>query len=117
MGRCAAMRLAPHSSAVSGVNIVSLTQIQPILDTLESMVVIAAVIMGGVWSLFIFRILRRRERARLELVEIEKRLHERAVIQLNITAKQEWISDQSGFYISAAVEVLNSGNRDRKSVV
>jgi hypothetical protein len=89
----------------------SWAQILPIFEAVENLIVSAAVIVGGVWALLMFRMLRQRERARLELDAIQKTLLERAVVRFNITTKQEWIPGLSGFFISVVVEAINNGNR------
>jgi hypothetical protein len=81
------------------------TSFKDIASGIQSFVIVAAVLFGGVWSLYTFRALAARERAKADLFR-------QAVLNIRVKATQIRPPNQNGLYVSALATVINSGNRN-----
>jgi hypothetical protein len=71
----------------------------------QSLIIAAAVIFGGIWTLYIFRSLGAKTKADMELFR-------QGVINIEISAAQIAIPGERGLYITAVATLTNSGNRN-----
>jgi hypothetical protein len=101
----------------------------------ESIITSLALIFGGLWALYTFRVLNQIVRGRLEtqklqferdkleietrktqveLQQLELQTKTQAVIQITIEASQQSLPNDSSRYVSAVVEIENKGNRNTR---
>jgi hypothetical protein len=72
---------------------------------IQSIGVTLAVIVGSIWSVYTFSVLRLRKKAEAELFE-------QAVLDITVDAKQEHLPGNQQYYIAAVATVVNKGNRN-----
>jgi hypothetical protein len=105
------------------------------MSGVESIITSLALIIGGLWALYTFRVLNQITRGRLEtqkmqferdkmeieirktqkeLQQLELQAKTQAVIQITIEASQQSLPDDSSLYVSAIVEIENKGNRNTR---
>jgi hypothetical protein len=113
----------------------TLTSLEALMKVVESLIKSLAIVGAGVWSLYLYRVLRQRTRSQLELqkiqIEREKTDFEirkiqaelerialeskkQAVLQITIIASQLSLPNDSSKYISAIVEIENKGTRNTR---
>jgi hypothetical protein len=74
-------------------------------DSVQSIFVAIAVLIGGIWTLFTYTILGTRVRA-------ERDLFEQAVVNVAIKVEQVWIPGDANLYLAAVATLTNTGNRN-----
>lgn len=105
------------------------------MSGVESTITSLALIIGGLWALYTFRVLNQITRGRLEtqkmqlerdkmeieirktqmeLQQLELQAKTQAVIQISIEASQQSLPNDSSLYVSAIVEIENKGNRNTR---
>jgi hypothetical protein len=82
-----------------------------IASGIQSLVVAAAALAGGVWALYRFGSLKEVEKARAELERVGKSLLERGIFDIQVKAKQLSAVANSHCYVVVNAVVHNSGNR------
>jgi hypothetical protein len=90
----------------------SLADFKDLMAVVQSLILTLAIMVGGVWSLYIFIRLRYIEKAKAELRELEQKTREHAVIEVNLEAVQLDTGDGGPRVISATAVLKNSGNRN-----
>ncbi len=89
----------------------TVTLIALVLSGIESLVVVLAIIFGGIWTLIIFGPFQQVRRAKAELTAIEQKIKEQAVIHITIDAVQASLPNDPSFFISITVNLYNEGTR------
>jgi hypothetical protein len=82
-----------------------------IAEGLQSITLVIAIVIGGIWTV----ILGAKEKAALDLAK-ERAEQERLAnygLDITVEAKQEQLTDNQGFYISALVKITNKGLHNR----
>jgi hypothetical protein len=74
-------------------------------EGIQSIVVSAAVVIGGIWTLYTFSALKTKKRAETELFE-------QAVLDIDVNASQQRFDNSDGLYIGIVVGIINKGNRN-----
>src|SRR5882757_2985695 len=78
----------------------------------QSCVIAVSVVIGGIWTYYLFKALNAKGRAIAELHELELRDREQGVIDIEISAKQVAIPGGTGRDIAIDIKVKNLGNRN-----
>ncbi len=78
----------------------------------QSIILAVAVLVGGIWTVYLFRILDTKGRALAERHAFELRDREQGVINIDISAKQVSIPGDKGRNIYIDIQVKNLGNRN-----
>ena len=79
---------------------------------LQSIVLVIAVIVGGVWALYRFFSLKSIETAKAELIKIKQELTSQAILEIELVATSLEISNGVANYINVLVKVKNCGNKE-----
>ncbi len=90
----------------------NLDKFKSILEIVQLIAVITAILIGGGWTLYTFISLEAVNKAKIELEEMKHKLIRRAVLDINLVAENETKKDQAEYYISATVTVANKGTRE-----
>lgn len=86
-------------------------QISQIASAAESFAVAAAVILGGIWTLFTFGKLGATKRAKFELAELQQKLSRSAQLNIDIRGWQVLDPSDGSFLLFAHVTIENVGTR------
>jgi hypothetical protein len=78
----------------------------------QDTIISIAVIIGGIWTVFLFRVLRVKKKAEVELAELQHRLSFKPLINISLRAEAFPAAVGDGFVISADVTIDNAGSRD-----
>jgi len=104
----------------------NLTELESLLSGIQSLILSIGILVGGVWSIFLFRLFNQSKRAELELLdiqqniqrqelqslEIQQNIQRQGVITLSIRAKQpKPFKNECGYYISVEVQISNIGSQ------
>jgi hypothetical protein len=90
----------------------SIKDFADLMQAVRDIATILAVIAGGIWSLFTFNALRIRQKARAEVQELERKLKQQAVVDINIDANQLRLPGDRSLYVEIVVSIKNVGNRN-----
>lgn len=85
-----------------------------IASGLQSIFIIITFAIGGIWTIYTFDVLSARDRAKVELKEIEKNLHQQAVVNVDLSIKQVDLSIDNKRYINITANIENTGNRSTR---
>ena len=83
---------------------------------LQSLAVVVALIIGGVWTFFVFRAQLSISRARASLDKLNRELERSSAIGIQISAQQLCIPEDKDRYVLATVTITNRGNRNTRLV-
>jgi len=78
---------------------------------IQSIAVTIAIIVGGIWTVITFDMLGQVDRARVELVHLNRELQEQAVPNIQIQAIQLFLPHDSAKYVHTIVTIENRGNK------
>jgi hypothetical protein len=78
---------------------------------IQSVVITVAVVIGGIWALYRFSTLKEIARAKAELQEIQKRLFERGILDIQVQENEIGHMGESIHYVKMDVTIHNTGNR------
>ena len=84
-----------------------------IASGVQSLVIALGVLIGGVWTLYLFTSLNTRARALAEFEELKRKNHQ-GVITIDIKAEQEDIPDDKGRSIKINIQATNLGDSNSK---
>ncbi|MEM9824894.1 MAG: hypothetical protein AAF985_27670, partial [Bacteroidota bacterium] len=90
----------------------TLEEIELLVNIIQGVALIFAIIVGGGWTLFTFIRLQSVSIAKAELVEAQRNAELRSVLQWDIEAYQVPSRDDRSFYITVDVKAENLGNKD-----
>ena len=74
--------------------------------------IVFAILIGGVWTLYTFRSLKERRSVELNQRELERKLLQQALVDVEIEASQQTIPNDATRYVEVLVKLRNEGNRD-----
>ena len=83
-----------------------------IAEAIQALAVTAAILTGGVWSLFTFRALQSRRRAQLELDENESRIRGMAVVNLSLEVEPLKSPAPNNHLLRISATIHNCGSRN-----
>ena len=81
-------------------------------EAIKNIVFAAAVVIGGVWTLYTFWSLQSSNRATAELEELNSRIFRQPVLQIDFNIKQESLANDANNYLSGYVNIKNVGKRN-----
>lgn len=86
-------------------------QFKDLAAGLESLIIAAGVVIGGLWARFQFRALKSMELANANLAQEIKRLREAGTLTITINVSQLPVADSPLYFILAEIVLANTGNR------
>lgn len=81
-----------------------------IADGIHNIVIVIALIVGGIWTLWTFSSLGERQKAQDERQKAQDELFKQAVLDIILDCKQEQLNNED--YIHANVKIVNHGKRN-----
>ena len=90
---------------------VDLQQINDVAALIQKSLISVAVLIGGGWTVFTFRALNLRQKAKAELADLQRKINLKPLINISVTSEHHLLHEGS-FLITAVVRVENVGTRD-----
>jgi len=81
-------------------------------EAIKNIVFAAAVVIGGVWTLYTFWSLQSSHRAAAELEELNSRIFRQPVLQIEFNIEQKSLINDASNYLSGYVYIKNIGKRN-----
>jgi hypothetical protein len=87
-----------------------------VMAGVQSIAIILAAVLGGVWTLYVFQAFAQKDKASAELEELNRRL-QGIVIDTKLDAKQQKVAGDKDAYLSATVSLTNRGNQRTRLIL